>query len=228
MKKAILFGLEDTLYDATLQLSAARMNAIKAMVAEGFPIDSVVAYKVLDDIVRKYGNHYPKHFDLLLETFGLKYDARIIAAGVQAYRQTSSAYLIAYPDAMPTLINLRDLGLKLYVVTSGPPVKQWQKIIALGLAHIFHNVFIEENTNIMRGFSKEFLKTVIDRIGLSNKNLLLVSSIPDEIKVASIIGIPTILVIRGLGKERAEEVREVAEHVVNSLKDIIKIAKSLE
>ncbi|MEM3423311.1 MAG: haloacid dehalogenase, partial [Nitrososphaeria archaeon] len=55
----ILFGLENTLYDADLQLSMARMNAVKAMVAEGLPLNHESLYIMLEQIVKEYGVHFP-------------------------------------------------------------------------------------------------------------------------------------------------------------------------
>ena len=89
--KCVLFDIDDTLYDTSLQMSMARLNAIKAMSEAGLPTDIETAYRVLEDIVKEFGRHYNKHFDMLLERLGLKWDPRVIAAGVAAYRETSSA-----------------------------------------------------------------------------------------------------------------------------------------
>jgi putative hydrolase of the HAD superfamily len=195
---SVFFGLDDTLYDTTLQMSMARMSAIKAMITAGLPVEVEFAYNMLNEIVKKYGNHHPKHFDLLLESLGLRHDPKIIAAGVLAYREVSSAYLKPYPDIVQTILKLRDNKIQVYVVTSGPPVKQWQKLIALGLDQLFHGVFIEENPNTMQGFTSEFLNNVIQSLKLKESNVLFVSGVPEEVTVASKIGLRTVYISRSL------------------------------
>jgi len=142
--KCVLFNINDTLYNSHLQMSTARMNAIRAMIETGLPTDIEMTYRVLQDIVKEYGPDYSKHFDDLLKRLGLRWDPSVIASGVIAYRETSAAYLKPYPDTVPTLIKLRDLGYKLGVVSEGRAVKQWQKLVQLGVQHIFHFVVVSE------------------------------------------------------------------------------------
>ncbi|MEM1986629.1 MAG: HAD family hydrolase [Nitrososphaeria archaeon] len=219
----ILFGLENTLYDADLQLSMARMNAVKAMVAEGLPLNHESLYIMLEQIVKEYGVHFPKHFDILIERLGVKYSPRIIAAGVLAYRETSAVYLKPYPDVQSTLLTLRDKGAKLYLITSGPPVKQWQKILSLNLGHLFHDVFIEERSDIMGGLSKDFLRTVLERFPADKSSVLAVSGLENEISVFKEFDIPSALVIRGASKYSAEKAKDLATYVIESLEKILKI-----
>lgn len=219
----LLFGLENTLYDAELQLSMARMNAVKAMVAEGLPLNHESLYMMLDQIVKEYGVHFPKHFDILVERLGVKYSPRIIAAGVLAYRETSSVYLKPYPDVLSTLVALRDRGAKLYLVTSGPPVKQWQKILSLNLGHIFHEVFVEERSDIMGGLSRDFLKNVLDQLSVEKDSVLAVSGLESEINVFKEFGLPSALVVRGASKYAAERAKPLATYVIESLEKILKI-----
>ncbi|MGD0330848.1 MAG: HAD family hydrolase [Nitrososphaeria archaeon] len=217
------FGLQNTLYDTELQLSMARMNAIKAMIAEGLPLNEESTYMMLEDIVKEYGVHYPRHFDVLSERLGVKFTPKIVAAGVLAYREASNVYLKPYPDVFETLISLRDKGSKLYLITSGPSVKQWQKILALQLSHLFHNVFIEERTDVMSGFSKGFLGHIIEQIYVDKKNLLLVSGIASEINSANELGVNSALVLRGAAKYKVEEKRTLATHILSSLSELPKI-----
>ena len=219
----ILFGLQNTLYDAELQLSMARSSAVKAMIAEGLPLNVESTVMMLEDIVKEYGVHYPRHFDILSEKLGVKFSPRIVAAGVLAYRETSNVYLRPYPDVFGTLISLRDKGAKLYVITSGPPVKQWQKILALNLSHLFHNVFIEERTDIMSGFSKNFLKNVIEQVQTDKEDLLLVSGLASEIDSASELGVASALVLRGIAQYRVDEIKASATYVLGSLDELFKI-----
>lgn len=106
--KAVIFDIEDTLYDLSLQMRMTRLNAVRAMIGAGLPIDLEIGYKTLEDIANQYGPHYTRHFDNLLERLGLRWNPRVIAAGVVAYRETSEVYLKPFSDTIPTLVKLRD------------------------------------------------------------------------------------------------------------------------
>jgi len=155
--KAVLFDIDDTLFDSTTLAKMARMNAIKAMIECGLPIKNVQkGYSLLMKIVKKYGSNYDEHFDRLLETLGCIRDPKIIAAGIIAYHDTKLGYIKPNPDVIPTLISLRDEGCKLGIVSNGRSVKQWEKLIRLGLHHFFDAVIISEDVGSEKPQSKIF------------------------------------------------------------------------
>jgi putative hydrolase of the HAD superfamily len=149
--KAVLFDIDNTLFDTATLAKMSRVNAVKAMMESGLPISNVQkGYRLLLKIVEKYGANYDQHFDRLLEALGYGRDPKIIAAGIVAYHDTKLAYLKPDPDVIPTLIALRDKDCKIGIVSNGRSVKQWEKIIRLGLQHFFHTVVISEEV----GFEK--------------------------------------------------------------------------
>lgn len=155
--KAVLFDIDDTLFDSTTLAKMARMNAVKAMIESGLPIRDVnKGYSLLMKIVKKYGANYDQHFDRLLETLGCSRDPKIVAAGIVAYHDTKLAYIKPDPDVIPTLIALRDKDCKLGIVSNGRSVKQWEKIIRLGLHHFFHTVVISEDVGCEKPDPKIF------------------------------------------------------------------------
>ena len=56
--KAIFFDIDNTLYDSTTQVEAARNNAVDAMMEAGLHIPKKKCLRILDDIVREYGSNY--------------------------------------------------------------------------------------------------------------------------------------------------------------------------
>jgi putative hydrolase of the HAD superfamily len=108
--KAIFFDIDDTLYDSSKLTAMARMNSIKAMIDSGLPEkDENKVYKILEGIIAKFGPNYGKHYDELLRELGLKWDPKIIAAGVVAYEHTKVGYLKPFPGVIPTLLELKSL-----------------------------------------------------------------------------------------------------------------------
>ncbi|RLI11934.1 haloacid dehalogenase [Candidatus Bathyarchaeota archaeon] len=227
--KAVTFDIEDTLYDASLQMRMARLNAIRAMNEAGLPIDLEAGYKALEEIIRDYGPHYTKHFDRLLERLGLRWNPRVIAAGVVAYRETSKAYLKPYADTIPTLIKLRDSGFKIGVIAEGRSVKEWQKLIQLGVDHIFHLVIISEDMGSEEFIIEEFIEAA-RRLNVKPDEAVYVSSKPNRgIFYANRAGYITVRIRRGDSfAERPREVESVADYVIDSLTEIFDILKSLD
>ncbi len=195
--KAVIFDIEDTLYDSSLQMRMTRLNAVRAMIEAGLPIDLEIGYKTLEDIANQYGPHYTRHFDNLLERLGLMWNPRVIAAGVVAYRETSDVYMKPFSDTIPTLVKLRDREYKLGVVSDGKSVKQWQKLIQLGVHHLFHSVVISEDVKDEKLSTKPF-KQCLEELDVKPKEAVYVSAKPNkEILCANEAGIVTVRIRQG-------------------------------
>ena len=162
--ESLVFAIDDVLYDTSQQLSASRMSAVRAMKSAGLPIDLETAYRKLEEIANERGPDDTRHFDMLLERLGLKWNPEVIAAGVVEYRATSPIYLKPFPDTVPTLLKLRDDGYRLGVASKGRAVKQWQKLIQLGLEHIFHAVTISEETGSEK-LTTDTLSRTLEKLG---------------------------------------------------------------
>jgi putative hydrolase of the HAD superfamily len=226
--KAVIFDIEDTLYDSSLQMRMTRLNAVRAMIEAGLPIDLEIGYKTLEDIANQYGPHYTRHFDNLLERLGLKWNPRVIAAGVVAYRETSDVYLKPFSDTIPTLVKLRDQKLKLGVVSDGRSVKQWQKLIQLGIHHLFHSVVISEDVKDEKLSTKPF-KKCLDELSVQPKEAVYVSARPNkEILCANEIGIITVRMRQGdTAVEEPMSQKAKAVYEISQLSEIIETLDSL-
>ncbi|KYH39776.1 MAG: haloacid dehalogenase [Candidatus Bathyarchaeota archaeon B63] len=222
--KAVLFDIEDTLYDSSLQMRMARLNAIRAMNEAGLPIDPEMGYKILEEIVKEYGPDYTKHFDRLLERLGLRWNPRVIAAGVVAYRETSQVYLKPFSDTVPTLIRLRDLGYRLGVVAEGRSVKEWQKLIQLGVDHIFHSVLISEDLGAEELSAEQFYEGTRRLNAEPEESVYVSSRLNRGILYANRAGLITVQVRRGdsfAEKPKAPEARP--DYTIDRLSEILKI-----
>lgn len=226
--KCVLFDIDDVLYDASLQVEMARLNAIRAMTEAGLPSDVEIAYRVLKEIVREYGTDYPKHFDKLLERLGLRWEPRAIAAGVVAYRETNVAYLRPYPDTITTLLKLRDLGYHLGAVSEGRTVKQWQKLISLGLQHFFQYVLVSEELG-SETIGPELFKTALEKLNLQPGEVAFVGKgLDPDILSANRAGVVSIRMRRG--KSRSEEAKNDEmrpKYEIHKLSEILKILEEI-
>ncbi len=226
--RCVVFDIDDTLYDASFQMSTARLNAIKAMIEAGLPTNIEVAYRVLEEIVKEFGRHYNRHYDKLLERLGLEWDPRVIAAGVIAYRETSSAYLKPYPDTVSVLLKLRESGYKLGIVSEGRAVKQWQKLIQLGIQHLFHSVVISEQIK-EKAITPEMFKLLLKDLGVpAEKSVFVGNQLDTDILCANKVGVVSVRMRKG--KRRVEEPKSpdmTPKYEINKLSEIFGVLQKL-
>jgi putative hydrolase of the HAD superfamily len=227
--RGLIFCIDDVLYDASLQRRAARLSAVKAMIEVGLPVDVETGSRVLEEIVREYGDDYNKHFDKLLEKLNLKWNSSVIAAGVVAYRETNPVYLRPYPDAAPTLVKLRDQGYKLGVASTGRAVKQWQKLIQMGVQHLFHSVVISEELGL-ESFQAKVVEEVLTKLGTPAKESIFVGAHPEtEVPPAKQAGVHTVRLKRGnSGIVQSMRDESAAEFEIRKLSEIFEVVQKLQ
>ncbi|MGO9646323.1 MAG: HAD family hydrolase [Candidatus Bathyarchaeia archaeon] len=223
--KAVIFAIDDVLYDAFLQKSNARLSAVKAMIEAGLPVDVETGYRKLEEIVKELGPNNNRHFDSLLEKLGLKWDPAVVAAGVVAYRNTNPVFLKPYPDTVPTLLRLREMGLKLGIASSGRSVKEWEKLINLGLQHLFQAVVVSEDLKLNQ-LTEEVLKQVAHNLNVEIGETAYVGVNPEsEINVANRAGLNTIRLRKGEAK--LEKGTSNPRYEINKLSEIIQLISKL-
>jgi len=224
--KAVVFGIEDVLYDASLQTANARLSAVKAMIEAGLPVDVETGYRTLENIVKELGPDNTRHFDELLRRLGLKWIPSVVAAGVVAYRETSPVYLKPYYDTVPTVLKLRDLGFRLGAASGGKSVKQWQKLISLGLQHCFHTVVISEDLGL-EVFSKAVIERAVNTLEVGVDETMFVGAHLDpEIKAAKEAQVISVRLRKGNSKlEKATE--DQPKHEINKLSEILQLIPKL-
>ena len=223
--KAVLFDIDDTLFDSTTLAAMARINAIKAMMESGLPLTKVTkGYNILMKMVEKYGSNYDRHFDNFLEILGCKKDPKIIAAGVIAYHDTKQAYLKPDPEVIPTLIALRDKGYRLGVVSNGRSTKQWEKIIRLGLHHFFDAVVISEEVGSEKPDAKIFRETLEKLEAKPQETIYVGDHLETDILGANKAGIVSVMMMKGKHKHDKPLNQELEpKYVIRKISDILKI-----
>jgi putative hydrolase of the HAD superfamily len=222
--KAVLFDIDDTLFDSTTLAKMARMNAIKAMIECGLPIKNVQkGYSLLMKIVEKYGSNYDGHFDRLLETLGCTRDPKIIAAGIVAYHDTKLGYIKPNPDVIPTLIALRDEGCKLGIVSNGRSVKQWEKLIRLGLHHFFDAVIISDDVGSEKPQSKIF-RAATKKLGVKPKETIYMGDdLETDVFGANKAGLVSIRVVKQKYEEPILNKDMQPKFTVNKISELLSI-----
>lgn len=138
MIKAILFDLDDTLYDE-MQFVEGGFKAVSRYISENFCVDEKEFFKTLTRILQRDGRGHV--FDIALKDAGL-FKKSLVINLIQIYRNHTPS-LTLYPDAQYILARLQG-KYKLGLITDGNQRVQRSKIHALGIQGFF-NVVITTN-----------------------------------------------------------------------------------
>jgi putative hydrolase of the HAD superfamily len=224
--KCVLFGINDTLYDASLQLYMARINAVKAMLEAGVPTDFESTYNALKSAVAEYGDNFDKHFDVALERLGVKRTDRVIAAAIAAYHDTKFAFLRPFPETVPTVLSLRDRKYSIGVISYGKPVKEWEKLVRLGLQHLFHQVTINVADKLLPEDFKEILKLLNAK---PEESIFVGARIQKEIRAANQSGVISVRIRRGeLRTDEPSTSDCIPKFEIKRLSDVFSVIEQVE
>ena len=194
MSKAVFFDIDDTLYDTSGFAKLARKAAINVMIDAGLPLSSDEAYKLLRKIIKQKGSNYDKHFNVLTRHVFGEEKPLLIALGMITYHNVKFALLRLFPETIPTLIYLKSQGYHLGVISNGITIKQWEKLIRLGLHHFFDEVTTSEEVGVEKPDVKIF-EQALSRMGCKAENSIMIGNkFSEDIKGAINSGMDAILV----------------------------------
>lgn len=191
MVKWIFFDIDNTLFDTKELALRARKNAIKAMIDAGLDEDEEKVYEKLRGIVKKLGSNSDQHFNELVKSLMGWESKRVIAAGVVAYHDTKRAYLKPFPEVVPTLVELTRRGYNLGIISNGIGVKQWEKLIRMGIQHFFKVVVISGVAEVEKPFKGIFEKA-ISEAGCKVKDAVMIGDKEEDIVPAKMLGMKTV------------------------------------
>jgi len=192
--KAIIFDLDDTLYDCTgLLVEAARLRAAKAMVEAGLPCTPGEAYRKQLELEAQHGPR-GRIFERLATLYGLGGES--VRRAMEAYNSDEVDDIELFSDVVPTLHELRARGIRIFLVTDGVHRRQEAKIRILGLEPLCDAIVIND---IERGMLlEECFEQLLREHGLQADEVLSVGDrIHHEVKVANTLGIISCQMLHG-------------------------------
>jgi len=220
---ALIFDLDDTLYDCSGQLGeAARRRAAAAMVEAGLPLSEEEAYRLQIELVEEHGVRV-KVFEKIAQDYGHGQD--MVKAAYSAYNRSEVAEIELFPDVLPTLRALRSSGYKLFIITTGVFSRQKQKMNMLGLKPYVDDYFIEDD-ELGRPREDVFLE-MLHRHSLISKEVAVVGDRPmDEIRTANYLGMTTIQMMHGrFTSIIPQEVIEEPDYKINAVGELPALLK---
>ncbi len=216
--KAIIFDLDNTLYNEKEYIFSGFRKVAEYLVNKyGFSFQEIYDILVTDFEKGLRG----KNFDELLNKIGIKEDIEVL---ITVYR-THYPQIKLFNDAQYILDYLYSMGIKLGLITDGPPASQYNKIMALGLRKYFDVIIVtdELGVNYRKPHPKPYL-LVLKILNVKPQESIFVSdSDQKDLAGAKAIGMWTVLVDRYNTYKKSL----YADYVVNNLLELRKIIKEI-
>ncbi len=222
MIKAVFFDIDDTLYDTSGFAELARKAALNAMIDAGLPLSHQDAYILLREIIKEKGSNYDRHFNILTKQVFGEEKPLLIALGMITYHNVKFALLRLFPDTMSTLIYLKKNNYQLGVISNGLTIKQWEKLIRLGLYHFFDEVITSQEAGSEKP-EREIFQLALERMECqAGKSVMVGNKFSEDILGATNAGMSAILVNSQLTEAEKEYIdREKLDvKVVSDIKQV--------
>lgn len=222
--KAIIYDLDDTLYDCSGTLvEAARKRAAKAMTQAGLPLTEQEAYNKIIELEKKYGKRV-NVFETICEE--LNVNKKIGEKGLEAYNADVVEDIELFPDVLLTISKLKNI--KHIVVTTGKRSRQELKIEKLGIKDKFDYILIND---LETGLSKEnCFRQMMKKFNLKPHQVIVVGDrIFSEIKVGNQLKLNTVQMLHGRYKDLTPKSDlEEPDYKINNISELMDLIEKIE
>lgn len=221
--KAIIFDLDDTLYDCSGTLVVRGRKHVAKTVARLINCPEEEAYQLQLDMEKKYGvkaNIYEKIVTLynLPSTYAQEL--------LEEFVHIDISDITVFPDVMDTLIQLKARGYRLVLVTSGDKEIQRKKIDVLGLNNRYFDDIVITGRNKVQAKSDCF-QEIMKRYDLQPEEIICVGDkIDDELTAGKSLGITTVMFEHGRHYKAYLKVQDKyikPDYFIKHIKDILEL-----
>ncbi|MCM1057002.1 MAG: HAD-IA family hydrolase [Firmicutes bacterium] len=212
--RAVLFDLDDTLYDEWEYVRQAFENTAAYLADRlGMPDRKEAFYRRMLELTEEHGRG--KVFDILCEELGIGVP---VSELVQAYRSTKPI-LRLYPDGERLLQSLKDRGVKTGLITDGCSQVQHEKIKALGLEDRLDSVIVTDDFGLCKPQTAVYEKCLRALDCAPNQAVYVGDNPLKDFIGAKALGMKTVRIIREKGMYMGLEAEPggEAEYTVRSL-----------
>jgi putative hydrolase of the HAD superfamily len=229
--RAIIFDLDNTLYDFMGAKNQAIRAAVDAMIDAGLRLPHEEAYRRIYGIYDRKGIEYQRVFNVFLQEVHGAVDDRMLAAAVVAYRRSRDGTLVLYPHALLTLNRLLKDGYGLAVLSDAPRFEAWIRLCMLQLHHVFDVVLTFDDTGHRKPRPEPFC-LALERLGVAAHEAVMVGDWPArDIAGAGELGIHTVYARYGDtydSSDRLPEARPEADYTIDDLQELLDVLDRLK
>ncbi len=223
--KAIIFDLDDTLFDCGVLREQAMHRASKSMINNGLPLSISEAYEKQIYYFNKFGPRCDVFNKMALE-FNIK-EREFVDNALKVYNSDEVGKIELFPDTLKTLRKLRK-KYKLVVITAGLYKRQINKIKALKLETEIDEIIIndiEKDPDKGNDFER-----VLNESGFSADSFVVVGDrIHSEIRIGNRLGMNTVQLLHGKYKDmKSKNELEEPDYRINKISELPFIIKNIE
>ena len=215
--RGIIFDLDDTLY-LRADFMRSGFEAVARYVAHSWRLDRHDVFATLT--AAHAGTRRGREFQAICEEHRLPQSA--VAALVAVFRKHRPSIVLA-DDIRRALVQLRQDGWRLVVLTNGAPAVQRNKVAALGIDALVDGVVYAEEHAAGGKPDRAAFQAALDCLRLPASNCICVGDDPlCDIEGAGRLGMQTIRVVRSEQDDTPE-----ADAAIASIADIVACARAL-
>src|SRR3989339_1535979 len=221
--RAIIFDLDDTLYDCSGTLVLLGRRRAAGMIAGLINCSEEEAYSLQLEMEEKYGvkaNIYEKI--VTLYNLPIRYAQELL----EEFVHIDISDITVFPDVMYTLIQLKVRGYRVVLVTSGDKEIQRKKIDVLGLNNrYFDDIVITERNKGQP--KKACFQEIMKRYDLQPEEVICVGDkIDDELAASKSLGMVSIMFEHGRHYKAYLKVQDKyikPDYFIKHIKDILEL-----
>lgn len=194
MLQAIIFDLDDTLYDEK-QFVRGGFDAVSHHVSIKYDVNQDIVHQLLFETLYEHGRGHT--FDIALKKLGI-YEKKDISRLVEIYRN-HTPNLKLYPEATIVLSHLKKNDYKLGLITDGNVEVQKNKVKALRVEDFFDCMIFSDEYGIEKQKPNPFpyLKA-IEKLKVKNTKSVYVGDNPHKDFITpNKLGLVTIRILKG-------------------------------
>jgi len=215
--KAILFDLDDTLYDE-MQFVKGGFKAVSSYISKNNNTDQNTVYPLLLEALEKHGRGHT--FDIALKKLGL-YSEKSIPKLVDVYR-THKPNLSLYPEVRAVFSALRKQGYKLGLLTDGNVEVQRNKVEALKIKDFFDCMIFSDEYGIEKQKPSPFpYQKAMAELKVSARETIYIGDNPyKDFITAKKLGMCTMRLLRGHYKDVSLQEEYEAVYQIKNLSEL--------
>lgn len=222
MIQAVLFDLDDTLYDE-MQFVKGGFKSASLYISKNNNIKQKIVYQLLLDVLEEHGRG--KTFDIVLKKLDL-YNEKLIPKLIEVYR-THKPNLFLYPEVSNVLSTLRKQGYKPGIITDGNVEVQRKKIDALKIKDFFDCMIFSDEYGIEKQKPNPLpYQKAMEKLEASANETVYIGDNPyKDFITARKLGIFTIRIMRGQYKKIKLRKEYESDCQIQNLEDIFNVIK---
>ena len=133
-------------------------------------------------------------------------------------------HIVTKEQVVPTLRQLKEKGIRLNILTAGPHVTLDSCVKRLGIGDLFENIWSCDDFQTGKT-DPNIYKMAAQRLGLSTDEVLFLDDNYNADKAAKAAGLTVCGVYDDSSKEYESAIREIADHYIYSLSELLTLSK---